>query len=54
MVQKIWERRSILENSIRLLESILSNYEIQKESKPVSVIQNRIRSYKHELKLSKD
>ena len=53
MVNKIWERKSMLENSIGLLESILKNYGIQNESKPVSIIQNRIRSYKRELQKSK-
>ncbi|MHA2340178.1 MAG: hypothetical protein ACXACX_22995 [Candidatus Hodarchaeales archaeon] len=52
MRNKIWERKSILENSIRLLESILNNYGIKNESKPMLVIQNRIKSYKRELKKS--
>jgi hypothetical protein len=54
MVNKIQERNVLLENSIKLLESILKNYGIQKESKPVLLIQNRIRSYKHKLKKATD
>jgi hypothetical protein len=50
MVIKNWERKDLLKNSIRLLESILRNYGIKKESKPVLFIQNRISSYKLELK----
>lgn len=53
MTDKIWERKSILENSIQLLESILKNYGIQNETKTALVIQNRIRSYKRELQKSK-
>ncbi|MBY8983882.1 MAG: hypothetical protein KGD65_02325 [Candidatus Lokiarchaeota archaeon] len=54
MVNKIGERKSLLENSIRLLESILKNYGISRESKPVLLIQNRIRSYKRELQMRND
>jgi hypothetical protein len=54
MVNKIGERKNILENSIRLLESILNNYGIKNESIPVLVIQNRIKSYKRELEISTD
>jgi len=54
MVNKILGRKSVLENSIKLLESILKNYGIKKESKPVLLIQNRISSYKHELQISED
>jgi hypothetical protein len=54
MENKIKTRKSLLENSINLLESILKNYGIQKESKPVLLIQNRINSYKRELQIRKD
>ena len=49
MENKIQERKSLLESSINLLESIVKNYGIQRESKPILLIQNRIEEYKREL-----
>jgi len=49
MENKIQERKNLIKNSIKLLESILKNYGIQKESEPVLFIQNRIEVYKREL-----
>ncbi|MFX1456629.1 MAG: hypothetical protein ACFFDB_14740 [Promethearchaeota archaeon] len=49
MANKNQERKNLLENSIRFLESILRNYEIHQESLPVLLIQNRLSSYKREL-----
>ena len=54
MEDKVKERINLLKNSITLLEAILKNYGIHNESKPLNLIQNRIRSYKRELQVCKD
>jgi len=54
MEDKVKERIDLLKNSIKLLETILNNYGIQNESKPLNRIQYRIRSYKRELQKRKD
>ena len=54
MLNKFPERKNLLENSINLLESILKKFGIQKETKPIMIIQNRIRSYKRELEITPD
>ncbi len=54
MVNKVQQRINLLENSIKLLKTILKNYGTQNESKPVDLIQNRIRSYNRELQIRKD
>ena len=54
MGDEIQERIDLLENSIKFLEAILKNYTIKKESKPVNLIQDRIRSYRSELQIRRD
>ncbi len=54
MMRKIQERINILENSIMVLESILKNLDHRNQSFPLNHIQNRINTYKREIKIRKD
>jgi len=49
MIAEVQERITILENSIRILEEILKNL-----GKNNELIQNRIKSYKRELRIRED
>ncbi|MFX1571699.1 MAG: hypothetical protein ACFFB0_03045 [Promethearchaeota archaeon] len=54
MIRKTQERINILENSIKILEAIKKNLDHQNQSVPLNYIQNRITTYKREIRIRKD
>ena len=53
-MKKIHERINLLENSIRVLESILNKFGPQTKSLPLRHLQNQIDVYKRELKIRRE
>ena len=53
-MRKTQERINILENSIKVLEAIIKNLDHKSQSVPYNHIQNRINTYKREIRIRKD
>ncbi len=54
MMKKVYERINLLENSIRVLESILNKFGPQTKSLPLRHLQNQIDVYKRELQIRRE
>ncbi|MFX1313641.1 MAG: hypothetical protein ACFFHD_13685 [Promethearchaeota archaeon] len=54
MIRRVQERINILENSIKILEAIKKNLDSLNQSVPITHIQNRINTYKREIRIRKD
>ncbi len=54
MMKKVYERINLLENSIRVLESILKKFGPRTNSLPIRYLQNQIDVYKRELQIRRE